>query len=78
MSSKPELKVHIDFDEEAGVWFVAKSDITGLHLESDNPFRLIERIAEAANELMELNAARHRPAMGWRPIFDSPLGLQHA
>jgi hypothetical protein len=74
--SDKELQVHINFDEEAGVWYVAKSDIAGLRLESDNPFRLIERIAEAARELMELNAARYRPALGWKPVFDRALDFQ--
>jgi len=78
VSNREELQVHIEFDEEAAVWFVAKSDIAGLRLESDNPFRLIERIGDAASELLELNASRGRPALSWKPIFDSPLELQHA
>ena len=82
MSDQAEYQVHIDFDEEAGVWFVAKSDIAGLRLEADNPFRLIERISDAASELIELNAdrdaAHQRPVMRWKPVFDTSLELQTA
>lgn len=79
MTNKAELQVHIDFDEKAGVWYVAKSDIPGLRLEADNPFRLIERIGDVASELIELNAQRQsghdRSAMRWKPVFDSSLEL---
>lgn len=80
--SEREYQVHIDFDDEAGVWFVAQSDIPGLRLEASDPIRLIERISDAASELIELNeqrkAAQHRPAMRWRPVFDRSLDLLHA
>ena len=52
-----ELRVHLDYDDEARVWFVAKSDIPGLVLEANSPTRLVERILEAAPELIELNEA---------------------
>ncbi|PZO91881.1 MAG: hypothetical protein DI623_01405 [Sphingomonas sanxanigenens] len=50
-----ELKVHLDRDEDTGRWFVSSSDIPGLWLEADNPVALMERIASAAPELIELN-----------------------
>lgn len=78
-----ELKVHLAYDDEAGVWFVAASDIPGLSLEADNPQRLIDRIEKCAIELVCLNmaeierkhASRERPTVSVLPVFDSPLQL---
>lgn len=50
-----ELKVHLACDDETGRWYVAESDIPGLRLEDENPLKLIERIEQAAPELIELN-----------------------
>lgn len=77
-----ELQIHIKFDEEAKRWYIARSDIPGLRLEADTASELIERIAAAAPELVELNSQREeaesRPALSWKPVFDSPLDLQPA
>jgi hypothetical protein len=78
-----ELKVHLAYDDEADVWYVAASDIPGLSLEADNPQHLIDRIEKCAIELICLNMAeiqqkhapREKPAVAVRPIFDSPLQL---
>jgi hypothetical protein len=92
-----ELKVHLAFDAEAKVWYVAKSDIPGLSLEADTPGMLVQRVEACAAELIALNigeimqaqatrAKRRtakvppsysdvRPAMAWKPIFDSPMEL---
>lgn len=86
---KIELAIHLAFDEEAAVWYVASSDIPGLFLEADSPQALIERLAVSAPEMIELNLAeilsRHEgtesdkhPAVSLRPVFDSPLELAHA
>lgn len=80
-----ELKVHLAYDDEADVWYVASSDIPGLSLEAENPQRLIERIEQCACELIELNAGiiaeRYAPKddrpVAVRPVFDSPLQLAH-
>jgi hypothetical protein len=50
-----EFKVHLACDDETGRWYIAESDIPGLRLEADDPFALIERIKDAAPELIELN-----------------------
>ena len=50
-----ELNVHLAYDEEADVWFVAASDIPGLSLEADNPQQLIDRIQKCACDLISLN-----------------------
>jgi len=76
-----ELNVHIAFDEEAGVWYVADTDVPGLSLEAENADQLIARIYECAPRLIELNyeelSRRHAPArrqaMAVTPVFDTPL-----
>ena len=81
-----ELNVHLAYDEEAEVWYVAASDIPGLRLEADNPQHLIDRIEKCAAELIALNVeevahkqmSRHRSAVAVRPVFDSPLKLADA
>ncbi len=78
-----ELKVHLAYDDEAEVWYVAASDIPGLSLEAENPQCLIERIAKCAPQLIDLNcdelnrrhAPRKNPPVAVKPIFDSPLQL---
>jgi hypothetical protein len=78
-----ELNVHLAYDDEADVWYVAASDIPGLCLEANNPQKLIERICECAPELLGLNAEevrrshapRKKPTLAVRPVFDSPLQL---
>jgi hypothetical protein len=80
-----ELNVHLAYDSEAKVWFVAMSDVPGLSLEADNPVRLIERISESAPRLIELNedeilqnhAHEKRPSVAVKPVFDSPLQLAY-
>jgi hypothetical protein len=56
MAERTELRVHLDYDDEAKVWYVAKSDIPGLSLEAATPSELLSRIVEAAPELIELNS----------------------
>lgn len=81
-----ELSVHLAYDEEAEVWYVAASDIPGLRLEADNPQHLIDRIEKCAAELIVLNcdeierkhAHREKPTVAVRPVFDSPLKLADA
>ena len=55
VENKISLQVHLAFDDEAQVWYVAKSDIPGLSLEAESPTVLVERIVQAAPELLELN-----------------------
>lgn len=82
VAEKTEFVIHIGYDHEARRWYVAKSDIPGLRLEADTPHELMARIADAAPELLELNAQRAeaetRPALSWKPVFDNSLELQSA
>lgn len=76
-----ELKVHLAFDDEAKVWYIAESDIPGLRLESEDPMDLVRRISECAAELVELNedevlrehAKKNRKAVRFTPVFDNSL-----
>lgn len=76
-----ELKVHLAFDTEADVWYIAESDIPGLRLEADDPMELVRRVAACAAELIELNegevlskhAKKRRPTVRFTPVFDNSL-----
>lgn len=76
-----ELKIHLAFDPEASVWYIAESDVPGLRLEADDPMELVRRISESVAELIELNegevlrkqATKKRPAVRFTPVFDSSL-----
>lgn len=58
MPKKIELKVHLAFDEEARVWYVAHSDIPGLSLEAATASALVERVEACAAEMIDLNLAK--------------------
>lgn len=81
MQGDIELKIHLAFDEEADVWYVAQSDVPGLRLEADDPMELVRRISESVGELIELNggevlreqADKQRRAVRFTPVFDSSL-----
>jgi predicted RNase H-like HicB family nuclease len=88
-AGKIVLTIHLAYDGEAGVWYVASSDIPGLVLEADTPQDLISRIAEAAPEMIELNRdllltnenlqdGTLGPPVSLRPVFDSPMDLAFA
>ena len=57
MQETYELKVHLARDEESGRWYIAESDIPGFWLEADDPGSLVDRIMQAAPEMIELNEA---------------------
>lgn len=73
MPEKIELKVHLAFDDEAQVWYIAESDIPGLSLEGATPADLVNRIQEAAPELIELNIEEIIRAKG----IDLPRAERH-
>ncbi len=50
-----EYKVNFTWDEEACVWIAQSDDIPGLVLEGGSLDALIERVRNAAPELIELN-----------------------
>lgn len=84
MRNEPELIVHIKQDEDSGRWFISETDVPGLWLEAPTAAELVERIRQAAPELIALNAADAAPSRAStnakttyhpkvRPVFDSPL-----
>ena len=46
------------WDEEARVWIATSPDIIGLVLESESLDKLMDRVKDAAPELIELNAQK--------------------
>ena len=86
MDDVVDLQVHIARDSETGRWFISESDIPGLWLEATSPGELLQKIAAAAPEMIELNAGEIRMARGGpatphqlratvRPVFHSSLDL---
>jgi len=83
-----ELAIHLAYDDEADIWYVAETDIPGLILEAETSQALIERLIAAAPEMIALNLAEilqskvgtsmARPKIALRPVFDSPLELASA
>lgn len=88
-----ELAVHLAFDDEAGVWYVAESDVPGLRLDDTDPHELMRRVDECVPEMIGLNlqeiwrkhlgdfADKHtqeRSRFAMKPIFDSPFTYAHA
>lgn len=84
MSRALNLNVHLARDAETGRWYIAESDIPGLWLEAPTASALMDRVALAAPEMIELNrqeilarfggtATTARPNVV--PVFDSPLDL---
>lgn len=59
-----EYTANLQWDPEASVWIATSDDIIGLVLESDSVDALIERVRQAAPELLELN--HQQPAAGIR------------
>lgn len=56
------------YDAEAGVWYVADSDVPGLSLEAPTRDAMVQRIREAAPELLELNGHLDRDEIERAPI----------
>lgn len=84
MITSLDLKVHLARDDATGRWYIAESDIPGLWLEAPTASALMDRVALAAPEMIELNrqeilarfgatATTDRPNVV--PVFDSPLVL---
>ena len=71
MANRVELQVHLAFDEDAAVWYVAKTEIPGLSLEADTPLELLQRIVDSAPELIELNSGECAEVVGIRPADGS-------
>ena len=84
MTTPLDLKVHLARDAETGRWYIAESDIPGLWLEAPTASALMDRVALAAPEMIELNLQEILARFGATteafrsnvlPVFDSPLDL---
>lgn len=51
--------VQVTWDEESRTYYVAETDIPGLHSEADTFEALIERVTAVAPELLALNSDIH-------------------
>ena len=54
-SAGQEYTVNFQWDSEANVWVATSGDITGLILESESLDQLMQRVMQAAPELIALN-----------------------
>ena len=51
------ITIHCEWDEEAGVWFVAESNVPGLAAEAPTVEAMQAVLAERVPELLQANAA---------------------
>lgn len=49
------FRIRCEWDSDAGVWYVAESDVPGLSLEAPNQQAMTARLRQAVSELLELN-----------------------
>ncbi len=49
------FRIRCEWDHEAGVWYVAESDVPGLSLEAATQQVMTARLRQAVPELLELN-----------------------
>jgi hypothetical protein len=77
MSERVELQVHFAYDDEAAVWYVAKSDIPGLSLEASTPSELLSRVVETAPELIELNSGMLAKVVKVEPVGEKKGRTRH-
>lgn len=53
--NKRVYNITVEQDDESGVYYIAKSDIPGLHVEADSFDELREIVSDLAAELIEAN-----------------------
>ncbi|MBK1696766.1 DUF1902 domain-containing protein [Rhodovibrio salinarum] len=68
---RSEFIVRVEWDDEAGVWYVSDSDLPGLVAEAETVDALREKVIARAPELAELN----RHLIDWEPDEDIPVHL---
>ena len=66
LTGRINLRVEIGYDPEARVWHVVESDIPGLWLEADTAGELMNKLALAGPEMIELNVEHIMAAYGIR------------
>jgi predicted RNase H-like HicB family nuclease len=65
------VRVEICFDQEAGVYFVADSNLKGLHVEAETLDEMKQEILEAAGELLQSRFDGNPPRTDTKIIMHS-------
>ena len=47
------ITVKAAWDAEAAVWYIAHSDLPGLHIEAETPISLYDKLPSAIEDLLE-------------------------
>ncbi len=47
------ITVKVEWDAEAGVWYIEHSSLPGLHIEADTPIELYNKLPGAIEDLLE-------------------------
>ena len=73
MPRKQAFFVKAEWDDEAKVWFVSKSDVPGLNAETETPEEMIDVLSELIPELLEANGVIEsgKPGVPYSLMFDS-------
>ena len=58
------VKLTVDYDDEAKVWFVKTSDLSGVHAEAETLDELCGKLPAIVSDLIEANrTVREKPAL---------------
>ena len=49
------IKIFCAYDEDAGVWYVEKSDLVGLHVEAESPEAMLRELRLIVPEIVRLD-----------------------
>jgi len=52
------ITVKAAWDAEAAVWYIAHSDLPGLHIEAETPIALYDKLPGAIEDLLEGSGTR--------------------
>jgi predicted RNase H-like HicB family nuclease len=66
---RKEFEIRAVWDDEAGVWYIAESDLPGLAAEGATLEALHDKLATLIPELVELN----KHLIDWEPDGDFPV-----
>lgn len=71
---RPEDKFFVVamWDEEGKVWYVAETNVPGLHVEAENPAEMISELQTLVPEMLTANGVRHGA-----PKFPFDVTLAH-
>ena len=61
--------IRAEWDDEAGVWFIAETDLPGLVAEAETQEALLAKIRALVPGLVEMN----RRLLDWEPSEEAPI-----